>query len=351
MKYFVFLLLIFVIIVSGCKEIAVEESNNVVSEKIDLNNTSEKMSSAVSIVNSEDNDFSTVSETNSIVEEMSEMSTIENSTPEIKTPDMTNLTYSNGSGKMSDTDGPAYVVYSKIGYNRASVDIKVSEIELNNVRKSDGRFVNAYMFLGMDVFDENNNWVNCFDTGLCYSGVNGGWHIFYNLYATVSESTAHWYESDIILNSSHDYRLILDSSEQNGKATMTVFDLTTNKVADSVEMESAYTLKDGSNTSCLQNYALDYPDDVKFDTHGNRSEDDFVEITLYNTDEEIYMKNLTIMDAKISNNQSEFTWSQTQTQNRSMWPDQNVAFDYEVVKVWKNSFDSSFTLSLDMNRE
>ncbi|HBR30467.1 MAG TPA: hypothetical protein DD733_00130 [Clostridiales bacterium] len=262
---------------------------------------------------------------------------------------MTNLNYSNGSGKMGDTDGPAYAVYSKKGYNKASVDIKLSQIELNNIRKSDGKFVNAYLFLGIDIFDDGGNWVNCLDAGLCYSGTEGAWHAFYNLY-TASEGTPTWYESHTLLEYDRDYRLLLDSSLKDGRASLTIFDITENKIADSIEFEAAYSFSDGSNTSYLQNYALDYPDDVKFNTDGKYTDDDFVEITLYNTDENLYLKNICITDAKLYDSNNEITWSEERSQNRSMWPDMNISIDYEVVSVWKNSFDSSYTVSLNMNR-
>jgi hypothetical protein len=118
-------------------------------------------------------DTSSVEQTSSVTEQ--------SEAAEMKTPDFTNLTYDNGSGRMADTDGPAYVVYSKKGCNKATADILLSGVELNNVRKNNNRFVNAYIFLGIDVYDSDGNWINCADTGLCYSGRNGFWHLFYNI--------------------------------------------------------------------------------------------------------------------------------------------------------------------------
>ncbi len=276
-------------------------------------------------------------------------SNIESMSSTIK-PDMTNLTYDNGKGKMGDTDGPAYVVYSKMGYNKASIDVKISELEINNVRKNNRRFVNAYIFLGIDIYDSNGKWVNCLDTGLCYLGVKGGWHLFYNLYTTETEGAQTWYESKVMLDPSHDYSVTLDSSKQDGRAIVTITDLTDNKVVDSKEFEAAYALANGTNTSYLQNYAIDYPENVKYDTSGNFSEKDFVEITLFNTDQDIYMNNLKIENALVYKNGDSHIWTEEHTQNRSMWPDKNIAIDYEVVKVWVNNLDNSFSLSFDMNR-
>jgi hypothetical protein len=269
---------------------------------------------------------------------------------EVKTPDFTNLTYDNGNGRMADTDGPAYVVYSKKGYNKASVDVLLSGVEINNVRKSNNKFVNAYIFLGIDVYDTEGNWINCADTGLCYSGRNGNWHLFYNIYQPTTEGAQTWYESKVKLNAKHDYRLILDSSKEDEKVSITVYDLTDDKVADSKEFGIANSLASGENTSFLQNYALDYPEDVKFDTKGNPSKDDWVEITLFNTDQGIYMKNLQIAAATLTKDNNEATWTEELTSNRGVWPDKNVKIDYEVVKIYKDSFDNKFTVTFNMNR-
>lgn len=72
----------------------------------------------------------------------------------------TNLTYNNAGGKMGDADGPAYCVYSKIGYNRASIDILLSELRHNLYRESDMLPLTAYIFLGVDIYDANGQWVS-----------------------------------------------------------------------------------------------------------------------------------------------------------------------------------------------
>jgi hypothetical protein len=60
------------------------------------------------------------------------------------------LTYKNN-GKMGDLDGPAFAVYSNIGYNGASATLDLKNASLQRVL-SDGRYVNAYAFFGIDVY-------------------------------------------------------------------------------------------------------------------------------------------------------------------------------------------------------
>ncbi len=264
---------------------------------------------------------------------------------------LSNLDYNNGGGKMGDSDGPAYCVYSKVGYNKASMDIKISELNINTIRRSDGKFVNAYIFLGCDVYN-GSWWSNCFDTGFCYSGTNPSWHLFYNIYEPAASDQGRWYESSVKLDPAHDYRLTLDTSEENQKATVIIYDLTADKEADRVSFYVKGMKADGTNTAYLMDFALDYPANVKKDTSGNPS-DDFVEITLYNTDEDLYLQNVLVENVKIYKNGEEFVWDETRTNNRALWPDMTeTSFDYACVKVItiEDTYDYAFRVDLDMNR-
>lgn len=276
---------------------------------------------------------------------------------EIKTM-LTNLTFNNkGTRKdgflMGDIDGPAYCVYSKIGYNKASFEVDLSRIKMDLTRKSDGKHINAYMFLGADIYDETASyWKNCIDAGLVKSGSGGGWHIFHSLYSVDSSFTGNkWYESKVSLSDSHKYRIELDASKNDAEATLTVFDLTDGgKVVDSVTFQLQFALKNGKNIRIYQDYALDYPPNTKFDTSGNASEN-WEDITLYNTNQGMYMKGVRIENVRIYDPEGEYIWGEEQTQERGMWPDaSNAKLDYELVKIKNPIFDSYIWLDFDMNR-
>ena len=259
-----------------------------------------------------------------------------------------NLTLANGNNKMGDADGPAYCVYSKKGYNEASMDIELSKIDLNIYREG-GKHVNAYIFLGVDIYN-GNYWANCADAGLVYSGSNG-WHIFYNMYSCEDpQNTNTWYESSITLSSRCDYRMTLDSSNEDGKATLTIYNLTTDKIADKVTFELQYAKKDVSNTSYLTDFALDYPGNIKNDTNGNPS-DDWVEITLHNTDRGIYMKNIRVTNCKLYKGEDEFDWTNDVTENRGIWPDASIKkIDYPCTVIKNATENIEYIVDLDMNR-
>ena len=259
---------------------------------------------------------------------------------------MDNLTYDNAGRFMGDNDGPAYVVYSQKGYNRASMNILLGDAQVQIHRKSDERFIVAYAFLGMDIHDgETGQWRNCLDAGLRYCETEK-WHLFYNLYDATADQ-ARWYESRINLDPTHTYRLTLDASQNNGWATLTAYDLTVNKEADSVLLQARYAKKDGSNVSFYQDYALDFPVGVKLTTQGVPSENDWEEITLYNTDEGMYLKNLRIVGVTLNDQ----PWTAEQTDRRTLWPDcHNVKIDYPVVRISHASFDTEMQIDLDMNR-
>ncbi len=267
------------------------------------------------------------------------------------TESFSNLTMENGGHKMGDDDGPAYCVYSKLGYNGASIEIELSELELN-IYREDLQHVNAYLFLGVDIYDPTDGyWVNCADAGLVYSG-NDGWHIFYNLYTCANpQSTNTWYESGKRLRSDHDYRLTMDSSSSDGMATLTVYDLTSDTIADYVTFELQYARKDGSNTAYLTDFALDYPDELKKDTSGNPSENNWIEITLYNTDCGMYMRNIRVKDCTLYQNGEAIDWTVEVTENRGIWPDASIqGIDYPCTIIRSATENMEYIVDLDLNR-
>jgi len=262
----------------------------------------------------------------------------------------TNLGFTNSGRYQGDNDGPAYVVYSKIGYNKASFEFHMSQIKLNMRRKSDQRWTNSYIFLGVDVYDEKQEFLNCIDAGFCYSGDVQNWHLFYNLLNTTKEVS--WYESPVVLNETHDYKLILDCSYKDDTAKLTMIDITAgNRVVDLAEFEVMYAKKDGSNLSMYQDFAIDFPEDIKKNRDREYSKDDWEEITLYNTDEGIYLNNIVIQDAKLYTPEGEYIWSEGRTNDRFMWPSTKFTnIDYACTRICNHEMNSELILDLDMNR-
>lgn len=256
-----------------------------------------------------------------------------------------NLTHNNAGGKMGDCDGPAFCVYSKKGYNRASMDIVLSDLQMNVSRRSDQLSLTAYIFLGADVYDDDGSFVNCFDAGLGYDIVKRKWVLFYNI-LHVEPIQQKWYMSSKTLNEAHDYRLVLDTSQEDGWATMILYDLTTGMEYDRTSFRTLHTRKDGRNTAYYQNYALDFPDNIKYDTNGQPSGSNWPEITLYNTDQNVYMKNLKVLNVTINNQ----PWTADKTSNRAVWPDCTMQWiDYPVVTVSHGCFDTEWFIDIDMN--
>lgn len=266
----------------------------------------------------------------------------------------TNLDFDNKGKKMGDSDGPAYCVYSKVGYNKASMDVLISKLKVNSIRKSDKKFVNMYMFLGCDVLSSPTGWwVNCFDCGFCYSGSHPSWHLFYNIYEPATENQAGWYESSVKLDPTHDYRLILDTSSADEKAYLLVYDLTDGKKADEATFYVKNLKADGSSTSYLMDFAIDYPGNTKMGVDGKPSEDWF-DITLYNTDEDLYLQNIIVENVKIWKNGAGSVWDNNVTDHRALWPDCNMKeIDYPCTFLVcdEENYDSSFRVDLDMNRD
>lgn len=290
-------------------------------------------------------------------EEVSEMTAI-NKLERVSLPEgaslITNRTYSNP-GKMGDNDGPAVCVYAPEGYNKGTLDIALSDVRINTVRESDGKHVNGYIFIGIDVLSgPGGYWVNCFDTGLVYDGADGKWRLFHNIYANTDSNEAKWYTSKKTLDDTHDYRIEVDSSAENEKCTVNIYDLTDGgKLADT----RTFTVKDlkcdGSNTAYYQNFALDYPDNVKVDAEGNvgttYDNADWVKSTLHSTDENIFMQNIRIIDAKLYKDETEKQWDEGVL---GLWPDSSINdIDYACTTVVSGDDYYKYRIDLDMNRQ
>ena len=256
------------------------------------------------------------------------------------------LDYKN-TGKMGDTDGPAFAVYSKRGYNGASGVLDLANMDINTIWPN-GKFINGYAFFGIDVyFGTTSNWVNCVDVGLCWSGSNGGWHIFYNMFEPLNDKTPTWYESDVILPKDDIYHMSLKLVEDN-YAVLTV-EGQTNGVKDEVRVEVKGADADGYNTAFLFNAALDYPPNTKVDPNGKFSKD-FVQITLGNTDKGLYLRSFLVDQLTLYQGETSFPWTNDLSTAVSIWPDKATkGFDYSPTTV--ETFDGTkYIIHLDMNR-
>jgi len=262
------------------------------------------------------------------------------------TKSISTLDYTN-TGKMGDTDGPAFAVYSKLGYTGASASLDLANMEINTVM-SNGKFINGYAFFGIDVYlGSSSVWINCVDVGLCWSGKSGGWHVFYNMYEPLNETTATWYESSIILPKDDTYHMSLKLTEDN-YAILTV-EGQNNGIKDEVRVEVKGASADGYNTAFLFNAALDYPPNTKIDRNGKFS-NDFAEITLANTDKGLFLRSFHVKDLTLYQNNTSINWTNDKTSALSIWPDKSIkGFDYSPTVV-EISDGTEYMIDLDMNR-
>lgn len=264
----------------------------------------------------------------------------------------TNLGFKNSGKYVGDNDGPAYVVYSKIGYNKATYEFHLSQAKINMRRRSDQKWTNSYIFLGVDVYDADEEFLTCIDAGFCYAGGSQEWHLFYNLLHTSESEEFSWYESSTSLNPEHDYKLELDCSQKDGYATISIYDMCEDgKLVDSAEFELLYAKKDGSNLSLYQDYAIDFPEDIKRDRTGENYSEDWEEVVLYNTDEDIYLNNIVIKNATLYTPEGACEWNAARINDSFMYPSAaQKKIDYACTKILEQNKYSDITLDLDMNR-
>ncbi len=258
---------------------------------------------------------------------------------------ITSLTYANA-GRMGDTDGPAFAVYSNIGYSGASVELDLKNAEIQNTMRY-GKYLNGYSFLGIDVY-QDGYWANCVDAGLCWAGNSGGWHLFYNIFEPLNYGTPTWYESRVILPDDDVYTLAIFITADNYATVMV--EGKTNGFSDSRTFEVKGAKADGSNTAMLFNSALDFPPNTKVDSNGNPSEN-WVDITLANSDKGVYLRNLVASNLTLYKSDIPRPWTNDYISSLSIWPDMGVSgFDYSPTTV--TLFDGTrYVIDLDMNRK
>ncbi len=255
------------------------------------------------------------------------------------------LTYKNP-GRMGDLDGPAFAVYSKVGYNGASAVLHLQFADLERVLP-DGRFVNAYAFFGVDVY-AGEWWQNCVDVGFCRSGRTGKWHLFYNMYEPLNPDTPTWFESSV--NLPDDEYVMEFAMEGDNYVRLTVTGKGKQRT-DTVLVEVKGAKADGSNTAILFNAALDYPPDTLVDREGKPC-DDFAEITLAHSDKGLRFSSLRVSELTLysKNHPDGMEWTEDNTDSVGIWPDASVkGFDYAPTTVY--TFDGTeYIIDFDMNR-
>ena len=265
------------------------------------------------------------------------------------TEEITNLTFANrDDNSMGDMYAPGYCVYSKTGFNKGEMSFEMSQVDVNNWGSKKGH-VTCYVFLGISVNNDGGWWMNCCDAGFTYDNETSGWHLFYAT-ATDENGVRGWYSNTKTLNSKHDYKLVLDSSKQDGKVTMTAIDLADGKVADTLEFDLWGSKADGSNTLYLTDIAIDWADEnTLVDTKGNpTTEDNWVEITKANMGQGIHMNNVRLYDIALYKNDERLVWNKSLTDRRGMWSDKNDPIDVVTTRVSHIIEDYEYVIDLDL---
>ena len=290
----------------------------------------------------DDTESSVMPESSESVTEISK----EESIPMEVTKTITNLNYKNY-GRMGDLDGPAFAVYSKQGYTGATVKVDIANSEVNG-KMTDGKAVNGYAFLGIDIYGDDGEWDNCIDAGLCWAGADEGWHIFYNMFKPLNPSTQTWYESRVKLPYNDTYVMTFTTIDDN-YALLTVRGEKFG-ASDSVKVEVKGAKKDGSNTAFLFNAAMDFPPDTMVDRNGNYCDDNWVEVVLANTDKNAYLRKLRVFDMKLLQADGKVDWTEDKNDAVSIWPTLSYpGMDYVCTKV--DIYDGTeYYIDFDMNR-
>ena len=127
------------------------------------------------------------------------------------------------------------------------------------------------------------------------------------------------------------------------------------RLIDSVSFSAADMLCDGSNTAYYQNFALDFPDDLKVGADGKPGVSydaaDWPASVLYSSDEGLHMQNINVTDARLCGPDGETVWNEDVNETLGLWPDKTVSdIDYVCTRVVHDTPYSRYRIDLDMNR-
>ncbi len=261
---------------------------------------------------------------------------------------ISNLTFKNVTeDSMGDRDAPGYCVYSKKGFNKGEFVFELSKVDVNTFGTKGGH-VSAYVFLGINVYNDVGYWKNCCDAGFTYDNETSGWHLFWAT-ATDENGERGWNADSKSLNPKHDYKLVLDSSEKDGYAVLTAIDLYDNSVADTMEFKLWGSKKNGKNTSYLTDIAIDWAGDGTFvDTKGNPTTD-WVEITKANMGQGIHLNNVRIYDCALYTSDGlRNVWAKDITDHRGIWSDSTHPIKEETTKIHHIIEDYEYIIDLDL---
>lgn len=259
-----------------------------------------------------------------------------------------NLNWTNSGIKDGPSDGPGYSVYSNVGYNKASAVICLSQAKTNLSRKSDHKAINAYAFLGVDVYRSGTQWTNCMDAGLTRSGNDGKWHACSNRYM-VDPDDNKWWESNVSLKETHDYKLVLDASKKDEEVTLQVIDVTDhNKQVDSKTFQLYYAKANGSTVSFYDCISMAFPPEICKDTKGKDSQD-YQEVLKYNTNQGLYFKNAVLKDATLYNASGSHVWNPPCTKDRFLWPTKTNSISYPCITLSSVKKDFEEVVNIDLN--
>ncbi|MBO4276962.1 MAG: hypothetical protein J5925_01015, partial [Clostridia bacterium] len=261
------------------------------------------------------------------------------------TESLDNTTFKN-TGHMGDDDGPAYCVYSNVGYNKAEMSFALSEAETSTLGRS-GIRMNGFVFLGINAYNDEGYWCNCCDAGVCYTGENGGWSLFWG---TADDGTGKpgWYSGGKTLDPARNYVLTLDSSQKDNFVVLTVTDADDGKVADRAEFRLAGTKADGSNTDYLTDIAVDWAGEESWiDADGNPTED-WREVLFACAGQKMCFKNIRIYGCTLYSGETRFDWDSSCTNRRGLCPDAGTDVYGTVITVHHIKADSEYVIDIDL---
>ena len=318
------------------------------------------------------------------------------SEPEIKTPKkqekpLINKVYKNlefyaEENLLAGFNNPSYMVTSKKGCSKASMDIDLSAVQANLMgNKEKHEYLIPYILLRYNTYDLGGDIIDMANIGLAYNtGGDGKWHFVYKKFLSNYNPVNYpqdenfgednenntsddryseyysWAKSSVNIDPKGKYRITVDGSQKDGYCTASILDVNTGKVIDKIEIEVFYSVKSGNNTSISQLYYTEFSSglyNVQIQNENYFGEHNYNQfyfgagiVENNHVIRSLYINNINISNIKLFRNGQETAWTEDLNSNSGMWPSKDDNVTRNIITVNSNKSGQEVIINVNLKK-
>ncbi len=284
---------------------------------------------------------------------------------------------------LTDFNNPSYMVMSKKGYSKASMDIDLSVIQANLMgNKEKHEYLTPYILLRYNTYDLGGDIIDMANIGLAYNtGGDGKWHFIYKKflsnyypvnypqdenYGEINTSDDRyseyysWSKSSVNIDPKGKYRITVDGSQKDGYCTASILDIKTGKILDKIEIEVFYSVKTGNNTSISQLYYTEFSSglyNVQIQNENYFGEHSYNKfyfgagiVENNHVIRSLYINNINISNIKLFKNNQEIAWTEDLNSDSGMWPSKDDNVTRNIITINSNKSGQELIMNVNLKK-